>query len=293
MKMLKKVILIILLIIIVAIVLVCGYFFTVDRESKAPKEINKECNIETKRFMSRKVFIITPKKDKSDKVILYFHGGSYIAEATEEHWSLLQRLSIDVKATVVMLDYPLSPKYTYKDVFEIVESFYKKVVDKIDSNNLILMGDSSGGGMALALLEKVSTENEKLPYKTLLISPWLDTTMTNPEIERVQKNDKDLNKFKLVPAGILYARGSGKDSEYLVNPINGPLSNIKNVVVYTGTYDILNPDVNLLKEKAISAGTDIEIKEYEKAIHIWIVNNLDKDDKLAKEAYKDLLEDLR
>lgn len=293
MKMLKKVILIILLIMIAAIVLVCGYFFTVDRESKTPKEINKECNIETKRFMSRKVFIITPKKDKSDKAILYFHGGSYIAEATKEHWSLLQKLSIDSKATIVMLDYPLSPKNTYKDVFEIVEPFYKKVVDKIDSNNLILMGDSSGGGMALALLEKISNDEEKLPSKTLLISPWLDTTMSNPEIDRVQKNDKDLNKVKLIPAGILYARGSDKDSEYLVNPINGPLSSIKNVIVYTGTYDILNPDVNLLKEKAISAGTDIEIKEYEKAIHIWIVNNLDKDDKLAKEAYKDLLEDLR
>ena len=66
----------------------------------------------------------------------------------------------------------------------------------------------------------------------------------------MQKNDKDLNKEKLLIAGISYARDEEGMKSYLVNPINGPLSKLKNVIIYTGTYDILNPDVHIFEKLA-------------------------------------------
>lgn len=283
--MVKKIILETILIIITVLVIVCGYYLILDIESIAPETENSNINIESKEFMSRKIFTITPK-EKNEKVILYFHGGAYVAEATEKHWTFLEKLANDTKATIIMPDYPLTPKYTYKDVMNMVEPLYKETIEKVGANNLIVMGDSAGGGMALGLLEKLSQNGINMPLKTILISPWLDTNMTNPKIDEVQQYDKDLNKEKLLLAGLSYARGLTKEDDYFVNPINGNLSKLQNVTIFTGTYDILNPDCYVLKQKAKEQGIDIEIKEYATASHVWIINN---DDELATNAYNELI----
>lgn len=292
--MIKRIIINLIAIIITIIVMIFGYYMIMDIETKIPQKANESCDIETKEFMSRKIFIIKPKTEQlSKKVILYFHGGAYVAEATTLHWDFLEKLANDTKSTIVMPDYPLTPKYTYKDVFNMVEPLYKEIISKVDVKNLVMMGDSAGGGITLALAEKISQNNIQLPSKTILISPWLDVTLTNEKIKEVQKNDKDLNKEKLLIAGISYARDEEGMKSYLVKPINGPLSKLKNVIIYTGTYDILNPDTHLLQEKAKKEGIDIKIKEYEQAPHIWIINNINKQDELQLKAYQDLVCDIQ
>lgn len=292
--MIKRIIINLIAIIITIIVMIFGYYMIMDIETKIPQKANESCDIETKEFMSRKIFIIKPKTEQlSKKVILYFHGGAYVAEATTLHWDFLEKLANDTKSTIVMPDYPLTPKYTYKDVFNMVEPLYKEIISKVDVKNLVMMGDSAGGGITLVLAEKISQNNIQLPSKTILISPWLDVTLTNEKIKEVQKNDKDLNKEKLLIAGISYARDEEGMKSYLVNPINGPLSKLKNVIIYTGTYDILNLDTHLLQEKAKKEGIDIQIKEYEQAPHIWIINNINKQDELQLKAYQDLVCDIQ
>lgn len=292
--MIKRIIINLIAIIITIIVMIFGYYMIMDIETKILQKANESCDIETKEFMSRKIFIIKPKTEQlSKKVILYFHGGAYVAEATTLHWDFLEKLANDTKSTIVMPDYPLTPKYTYKDVFNMVEPLYKEIISKVDVKNLVMMGDSAGGGITLALAEKISQNNIQLPSKTILISPWLDVTLTNEKIKEVQKNDKDLNKEKLLIAGISYARDEEGMKSYLVKPINGPLSKLKNVIIYTGTYDILNPDTHLLQEKAKKEGIDIQIKEYEQAPHIWIINNINKQDELQLKAYQDLVCDIQ
>ena len=290
--MIRKTLLIIailMLIIIGITLLVIAYFLIADIQSKTPKKISQECYITSNEFIGRKIFTLTPKiKNEKEKYILYFHGGSYIAETSQEHWNFLENLVKDTGYTVILPDYPLAPKYTYEDVFTMIKPLYKEIIERISPEDLIMMGDSAGGGMALALEENLSEENEKLPSKLILISPWLDTRMENSKIDEVQKNDKDLNKEALKLAGIAYKGKNGKDT-YLVNPIDGPLDKLKNVTIYTGTYDILNPDVHILIEKAKQVNVNITLKEYEGAGHIWIVRKNTEPSNLAEEAYKDLL----
>ncbi len=236
-----------------------------------PEEINQICELETRQYKGRNVFIITPKnKEKSNLKILYLHGGSYVAEATKQHWDFIEKIVNDTGATIILPDYPLAPKYNYKDVFQMIEPLYKEIINNVDTNRLILMGDSAGGGLGLALEEKIGEENLPMPTKTILISPWLDVRLTNPKVEEVQKKDKQLNKETLKLAGIAYAGEEGINS-YLVNPIDGDLSKLKNITILTGTHDILNPDVHELKQKAERVGVSIEIKEYEQAGHIWFI----------------------
>lgn len=285
----KKIIIGILILIIIVLTGIAGYFFVLDIETQIPEELDKDTIVETEQVMGRKVFTIYPQNvEKSGKVILYFHGGAYIGEATKSHWKFLEKLSKDTNSTIIMPDYPLAPKYTYKDVMKMVEEIYKKTIAKYEPENIVMMGDSAGAGITLGLAQKLSMDNVKLPSKTILISPWLDTGMSNEKIDEVQKNDKDLSKWKLALAAFFYARDLTNEYEYFVNPINGNFSKLKNVVIYTGTYDILNPDCYVLQEKAKNQGVDIKIKEYEKASHIWIVNN---DDGLAIKAYQDLLKE--
>ena len=282
-----------ILTIILALLIILAYFLIIDIESKVPKEVEQECIVETKQFMNRNIFIITPKNEpKSSKKILYFHGGSYMAEASKAHWDFIEKLIKDLGVTVILPDYPLSPKYTYKDVFSMVIPLYKEIIEKVDANDLIVMGDSAGGGLSLAMEEKLNEEgNIKMPSKTILISPWLDVRLENPKIEEYQKNDTVLNKETLKLAGLAYSTPEGINN-YLVNPIDGNLSKLENVTIFIGTFDILNPDVHLLQEKAKEQGVEIEVKEYQQAKHIWLIEN-NSSEEITKKAYNDLINTIK
>lgn len=286
-------IIVILALCMIILTLTIAYFFNTDIETNEPEQVIEECEIQTYTYMERKVFTITPKnidEAGNSKYIVYFHGGSYMAEATQNHWDFLEQLVKDTGYTVIMPDYPLTPKNTYKEVYAMVEPLYKEIIEKVGNANVIFMGDSAGGGLALGLYEKIAEENVGLPIKTILISPWLDVRLQNENIQAVEKNDTVLNKEALRIAGIAYAGADGIDS-YLVNPIEGDLSTLKNIKIWIGTYDILEPDCQLLQEKAQEVGGDVEIKEYEQAKHIWLIDR-NSDDTITEKAYQDLLEEL-
>lgn len=289
-KRILEMLVITLFFILIIIVCVFSYYTLVDIKTKKPKELERSCNLEIKRFKKRNIFILTSKEEnkKSNLKILYFHGGSYMAEATEKHWKFLENIVQETGATIILPDYPLTPKYHYKDVFDMIVPLYEKIELSINcEEELILMGDSAGGGISLALLEQLSEKNVKIPKKTILISPWLDVRLTNPKIDEIQEYDKQLQKESLKIAGLTYATEEGINSN-LVNPIDGDLSKIKNLTIFTGTYDILNPDVHELKEKAEKAGTNIEIKEYEEAGHIWLIDH-NSDEVIVDNGYQDLI----
>lgn len=281
-------ILAILLFFIFMVLIIISYFLIVDIQSNQPKETSIFSTIQEKKYQGRKVFIVTPEKKKTEEYILYFHGGSYVAETSMAHWGFLQELANDSGMTIILPDYPLTPKYTYEDVFKMVYPLYQDVIKTIPPEKIIMMGDSAGGGLALALEEKLAEEKITLPKQLILISPWLDTRMNNEKIKEIEKLDQDLNKEALKLAGIAYA-GKLEVDNYLINPIDGPLNQLKNVTIFTGTYDILNPDVDILKERAKEKGVTIQIKEYAKAGHIWIVKKKEKPNELAKEGYQELL----
>lgn len=243
-----------------------------DVKSVPPEEVIKQYHIEEKEYAGRDIFYLTAKQQETinSYKIIYIHGGSYAAELSQEHWTFLKSLVDELNCTIIIPDYPLTPKYNYKDVFAMMMPFYKEIVENNGAENIILMGDSAGGGLALALLEEL--KEYEVPKRTILISPWLDVTMKNPEIDEVQKNDKALNKLALKLAGELYAGEDGIDS-YLVNPINGPLENLNHLIIFTGTYDILNPDVHSLEKKTKAIGVTIQIEETEGAMHNWIIYN--------------------
>lgn len=293
MKKVIKIIVIILIIILLAAIIGVIYWFNGNIQAKPNKE--KNYNIAEEKFAQRKVFVLTPKTEKSNKVILYLHGGAYVGEIAEEHWLFFNEIIKDTNATIIVPDYPLTPQYNYEDSFNMVFPLYKKILEKVKQENLILMGDSAGAGMSLSLVQKIVEDKLVQPSKTILISPWLDVTMSNKEIDEVQKRDTKLNKDILKIVGIFYAKTEENTKNYLVSPIYGKLEKLRNLVIYTGTNDILNPDVHLLEQKLKNNGINAKINEYDGAIHNWILEKY-VDEKynndLSKKAYENLIYEL-
>ena len=125
--------------------------FIVDIQAKPPISTIIQYNLKEEKFKNRKVFIITSKQngDMSDKYILYLHGGAYVMEATYKHWQFLEEIVDRTGMTLVLPDYPLTPRNTYKEAFDMIEPIYIDLIDKVGKEKVILMGDSAGGGMAL------------------------------------------------------------------------------------------------------------------------------------------------
>ena len=287
-----KTIIVLIALALIILSLTITYFFNIDIETKEPVKIEEECKIDTYEFSGRKVFTIKNENNvENKKYILYFHGGSYVEKKKQNHWDFLEKIVKDTGYEVIMPDYPLTPKYNYKDVYNMVEPLYKEIVEKVGKDNLIIMGDSAGGGLALGLYEKLAEDNIELPIKTILISPWLDVRLENEGINAIEKNDNILNKEALKLAGIAYAGEDGINS-YLVNPIDGDLSKLTNIKIFIGTYDILYPDCNLLKERAEKVNGNVEIKEYDKAKHIWLIDN-NSEQEITQKAYNDLIEEIK
>lgn len=283
-----KILIGLILSILFIILAIIAYYLIVDIKIKVPSEIEQTCELKKESFMERNVFIITPKnKNKSNTTILYFHGGSYVAETSKEQWDFIEKIVKDTGATIILPDYPLTPKYNYKDVFKMIVPLYKEIIEKIDINNLIVMGDSAGGGLGLALEERIAKEDLPMPNKTILISPWLDVRLKNPEIDEIQKLDKQLNKETLILAGIAYAGEDGIDN-YLVNPIDGDISKLKNITILIGTNDILNPDVKKLQKKAEEIGNPIQVTEYEGAGHVWMIEK-NSSQELIDKGYQEIV----
>ena len=148
----KKVIITILFLMLAITILsaiVIVIFFTLtDTKTIVPEEVKEICNVKEDKYLGRNVFTISPKiatlESKNDTqnmpIILYFHGGAYMAEASKNHWNFVSRLVNDTGLTLVLVDYPLTPKYNYKDVFEMVEPLYKEVISYVGQENLILLG---------------------------------------------------------------------------------------------------------------------------------------------------------
>ena len=309
--MLKTILIVIIILITLGLISII-YLSIVDVTTKLPTHIIEKCNIEEYKFMDRNVYVVSNQEDllennkktdknleqntETEKIIIYFHGGAYFGEGTNKHWNFIQNVVKDTNVKVIYPDYPLAPKYMYKDVYNMVIPLYTEILNEIENLEkeenrnieIILMGDSAGGGIALGLLEDINKkQNIRLPSETILISPWLDTRLENSKIDEIQKYDNISNKQTLKLAGITYAGEDGMTSSF-VNPILGDMLNFENVTIITGTYDILNPDVYILEEKAKEQGIHINIYEYEKAKHIWFIEQ-NCSQELNQKGYRDLI----
>jgi acetyl esterase/lipase len=243
----------------------------------SPKPSNllfKKYQITEESIGNHAVFTIQNKSNVAKtKTILFLHGGTYITNFCFYHWKFINELLNNNDSTrVIAPDYPLSPEFTYEDNFEFLDELIVKYHTYFQGN-FVLMGDSAGGGLALALAQRLKKQNNKVPDELILLSPFLDYTLSNPIIDCIQKKDIFLNANDLRSIRNGYANNLDF-AHPILSPINGDLSDIGNITVFTGTYDILHADALALKEKCRKKNITISYFEYPKMIHVWMIFTL-------------------
>ncbi len=263
-----------------------------DKMTKAnvpepPKRFLKNIFLTSHKVNDRNVFILKKVNTSPKKYILFFHGGAYVLNFTLVHWKLISRLVNETNCEIIAPDYPLLPKYTYKERLAMGEEVYKDLLKKTSADTIIFMGDSSGGNLALSLAQKLLVDGAAQPSQIILLSPWLDVTMSNPEMKEVSKRDLVLPLGDNI-VGRLHA-GNKDMKDFLVSPLYGPLKGLGKISLFTGTDDILNPDARLLKSKAELENIDFNYFEYKHMLHDWILFPVPE----AKIAFKQIIELLK
>ena len=231
------------------------------------------------------VWTIAPKQNAGSKQILYLHGGAYVNSFASQQWNFMTRLIDALNCTITAPDYPHAPKFYFKDVFDFLLPLYDEVVGVAGSANVTVMGDSSGGGISLALAQRLREEGREQPRNVILLSPWLDASLSNPEIAEVDKIDPFLGVEGLKYAGSVYARDV-ELTNYLVSPVYGSLKGLAPVSLFIGTRDLLLPDCRKLRDRAAAEGVKLNYREYEAMLHDWMMISLPE----SKQALKEILE---
>lgn len=234
-----------------------------DEGTEPSQRMHMKFHITTQEMNEQTVWSVAPKKKATGKQIYYLHGGTYVDGFTNQHWYFVANLVERLRCTVTAPDYPLALDHDVHDALEMVIPLYRELVETADASNLTLMGDSAGGGMSLALAQWLRNEDIKQPSNLFLLSPWLDVTMTNPDISRVVKIDDSSSEIQeLRQRGKMYA-GKTDPTNYIVSPIYGSLDHLAPITLLVGMNDVFVADCRKLKAKADAEGIALDYREFE------------------------------
>jgi len=222
--------------------------------------------IEEKVLNNKNFWIINPGSVKPQKVIFYYHGGAYIANLNTQHWKLIDKIIEKTKATFIIPNYPLVPGSNYLDIYDFINSIYISLLDKYVGREIIFIGVSAGGGLALGHAMNLRDHEISGPSQVILLSPWLDITMSNPEILSLEKSDKILDLKGTIMAGELYAKDISK-KDYRVSPIYGDFKDLGKISIFTGTHDLLFADCEKLHVQLNKENIIHNYFEYPKMFH--------------------------
>jgi triacylglycerol lipase len=211
---------------------------------------------------------ITPAHPSGNYVVA-IHGGAFIFPPSIFHWLDYTVMAYQTGATIEVPIYPLLQQGgTAGTVVPNMAGFISTEIAAHGAPHVSVIGDSAGGNLALAAAEYMVAHGETVPASMVLLSPWLNLAMTNPNIALVQDP-----LLSLGPAQILGKEWAGNlpVSDPMVSPLNGSLSGLPPTYVYSGNLDILSPDVLVLQQEAAAVAAPFNFVLANGEIHDWII----------------------
>lgn len=235
----------------------------------APKGWTYECystkNVPVERLSS--------KKTKSKKVVLQLHGGAYIYGLSNWYRSFaVKQADIAHASQVYLVDYRLAPEHKYPAALEDAIAVYEQLLlDGINPKDIIIMGDSAGGNLALALSLYLRDNNMKQPQCLILMSPW--TTMKENLPSRAANYEKDLilGSMGADAQHLKLDYANGEEGNPYVSPLYANLKGLAPMLIQTGSYDLLLDDSRLLAEAAKKYGVIHKLSIYPEVPHVFQV----------------------
>lgn len=212
-------------------------------------------------------YTLTSRRHPPTRTVVYLHGGGFVAPFDPFHVAYAARLASGLGARVVLPDYPLAPEHTWRDSHEAVVELVQRHL--ATGEDVVLAGDSAGGGLALAVALTVRDRGGPQPSRLLLHSPWVDLTTSTPETAEVTLTDPWLFIGKLHAYAEWWA-GSVEDlGRPEVSPALADLAGLPRALMFFGTRDTLAPGGRLLTRRAREAGWDLTSVEEPDLLHVY------------------------
>ncbi|MBP2656436.1 MAG: Alpha/beta hydrolase fold-3 domain protein [Firmicutes bacterium] len=209
-----------------------------------------------------------PKETKN--AILYFHGGGLYSGSCATYRYLATKLSEAAHVPVLVVEYRLAPEHKYPAANkDVLEAYLWLCSNGFSNENIILGGDSAGGGLVLMTLQALRDTGATLPAAAFMMSPWADMINFDGEsyINRATMDPLcDLNNSRI--AASFYIDSEAEPPEEL-SPISRDLGGLPPLLVQVGENEVLYSDSQRLVERATKAGVDVKFETWDNMWHVF------------------------
>lgn len=229
------------------------------REVRPPAALGKHAAVTRAEFRDWPVFRVTPPGPVRDAVF-FLHGGGFIREIVGAHWKFAARLGRELNAEAIVPIYPLIPHAGAAEMVEVTAALLARTLAERGPGRTFVIGNSAGAGLALAATQALAAANGPRPAELILISPWLDASMSHPDLPALETVDPFHRTPGFAEIGRVYADGLDvRDPR--VSPLFGPMAGLPPLTVFSGTREIFLTDARGLAERAEAAGVAVDYHE--------------------------------
>lgn len=226
-----------------------------------------------------------PLIDKN-RVFLLLHGGGYNAGSPRTHRKMAAFLSRASHARVLTPDYRLAPEHPFPAAVKDALKSYGWLLDQgFTESQVIVGGDSAGGGLTLSMLLALREAGATMPRAAVLMSPWTDLSVSSPTYERFRRLDPIITRESLGEAGEWYA-GRRDLRDPMASPLFADLARLPPMLIHAGGDETMLDDSRIFAERARAAGVDVTFKIYDGMWHVHHSGAPDVPESVA--AYNDI-----
>ena len=210
-----------------------------------------------------------PARAHPGRMILYFHGGGFVAGSPETHRGLAGRLAQAGEADLFSVGYRLAPEYFFPaPVRDGIDAYRALLAQGADPRQIVLAGDGSGGGLAFAVALAIRNAGLAMPAAIAAMSPWADLSLSGWSLLTNQKSDNWLNWPLLFQCARHYLRKANPADAY-ASPVFANLKDFPPVMVHAGSAEILRDDASKLGDRAAEAQTPMSVEIYDGMGHLF------------------------
>ena len=204
-----------------------------------------------------------------DTVILYLHGGAYIAGSPNSHRALVTSISQETSASMLSLNYRLAPENPFPAALKDAVTAYRWLIKQgIKPERTAIAGDSAGGGLTLATMLELRDAGDPLPAAAVCISPWVDLTASSKSYQTKADKDPLVDKAGVLRTIPLYI-GDNDPRNPLISPVFADLTGLPPLLIQVGSDEVLLDEVIELDKLAREAGVESELEVWEGMIHVF------------------------
>ncbi|MBW7983404.1 alpha/beta hydrolase [Enterobacillus tribolii] len=216
---------------------------------------------------------LQPANAISDAAILYLHGGVYLIGSCDSHRSMASFIARSCRMPVLLINYRLAPEHPYPAGLDDAEQAFDWLIaeHRLPAQRIILMGDSAGGGMALALALRLKRRGPGAQAGAVVaMSPWTDLTLSGESVTTRLARDPCFCKLLPLASGYvaMYAADHPLTNEE-ISPLFGDPAGLPPLLLQVGEDEILYNDAHDFARNARNAGVEVTFSPWRGMWHVW------------------------